>query len=38
MDHGALLGVRGYAWIRVGVGEGGDCPFIAFIFFNTIDI
>jgi hypothetical protein len=38
MDHGALLGVKGYAWIRVGVGEGEDCPFIAFNFFNTIDI
>jgi hypothetical protein len=25
--------VRGYAWIRVGVGEGEDCPFITFNFF-----
>jgi hypothetical protein len=31
-DQGTLV-VKGYAWIRVGVGEGEDCPFITFNFF-----
>jgi hypothetical protein len=32
-DQDTLLAVGGYAWIRVGVSEGEDCPFIAFNFF-----
>jgi hypothetical protein len=33
MDQDTLLAVGGYAWIRVRLSEGEDCPSTAFNFF-----